>query len=74
MLKKGTRVKVMIPLREQTVSVTMKQLNGYTAEVEGCSYYRPHKTAPFYLYTLKDCPFFFIEDWLIPTEESEGSA
>ena len=64
----------MIPLNEQTVSVTMKQLNGKTTEVEGFQYYRAHKTAPFYVYTLKGYPFFFIEHWLIPIEESEGSA
>ena len=75
MLKEGTRVKIMIPLKEQTASTTLKQLNGTIAEVEEAKYYRSKQSAAYYIYKLKDVvsrysmPFFFIEPWLIPQED-----
>ena len=79
MLKEGTRVKIMIPLKEQTASTTLKQLNGIIAEVEEAKYYRSKKSAAYYIYRLKDVvsrygmPYFFAEAWLIPQDEYEVS-
>lgn len=77
MLPIGTKVKVMIPLAEQTVSDVMKQFNGTITEVVDYRYYRSKKSTAFYTYLLKDCEsrygnkYEFCQEWLIPLESEE---
>ena len=79
MLKVGQRVKIKIPLNEQTASVTIKQFNGTITEIEEANRYRTQRNTTYYLYKLKDIvsafgsSFCFIEDWLIPQDEYEVS-
>lgn len=76
MLKKGTRVKIMIPLSEATVSKTLKKLNGTETEVTEWRYYKvKNRGTTFYTYSLKGCvgknnkPYEFCAEWLIPLDE-----
>lgn len=77
MLTIGQKVKVMIPLNENTASMTIKQFNGKVSTVKSCIQYRG-KAVHCDTYTLDGCvggcevPYEFFEEWLIPLDEVEA--
>lgn len=78
MLKEGTKVKVAIPLNEQTAPMCIKKYNGKVTRVKDV-FHHGGLRKQFYTYTLKGCSsdfgldYYFIESWLIPVEESEDA-
>lgn len=71
MLQTGRKVKVMIPMNEQTAGVNVKQFNGKVTTIKSTKHYTQGSLN---VHTLDGCAsdmgcdYFFIEEWLIPME------
>lgn len=79
MLTKGTRVRVVLPTSEQTISAAMKRFHGKVTRIESVTHKQNRFKTTYYVYTLEGCcscfgnHYEFLEEWLAPYDESEVS-
>ena len=74
MLKRGDKVKVFLPVSEQTISDAVRAFNGTETTIKNIFFTKKGRPQ----FTLNGCQsrygndYFFVEEWLVPLiEESE---
>lgn len=73
--EEGSRVRVMIPLREQSNAGAVREFQNKIAVVNKVEYHYSGKCSFGYTYELEGCvsdygtPYTFPEDWLVPFSE-----